>query len=403
MLELALASITFGQCVLAATLLMMRGVRTHAYVPLALFFSIYAVTLSSTLALHLNPSLEMPLIATSLAVVLLMWPMLWFYLEAMTAQSIWRFRRRHLVHVAPVSLGVICAAMMAGLPEFTRNALFIDDQTVELTVQAALTMLMVILIIIVWLVQAAAYLILGLRRLVRYRRTLKDVFASTEKREMSWLIPVFIALGVTWAFEFVDLSSDSVFIPGHIEEVLNLSLVFTLAVWGSRQTPGFDQAYLACDPDMLTKFGYGAESPIPQEAFSTNQKKYEKSALTEDQARRICGKLERLMQVEHPYLDPDLSLPRLAQRLSVSRNILSQTLNETLNRSFFEYVNSYRIKASLPHLTEGTNSILTIAMDVGFNSRSAFYKAFKAETGLTPSAFRNLLQSDPNTAPTETI
>jgi len=100
-----------------------------------------------------------------------------------------------------------------------------------------------------------------------------------------------------------------------------------------------------------------------------------------------AGKLEKLMQTEELYLDPNLSLPMLAKRIGVSTNILSQTLNEKIKSNFFDYVNKYRIAASLPMITKRNSTVLTVAMNVGFNSRSAFYKAFKRETGTTPGSY----------------
>lgn len=94
------------------------------------------------------------------------------------------------------------------------------------------------------------------------------------------------------------------------------------------------------------------------------------------------------MERDKLFLDPDLSLPKLATKLGVSRNILSQILNEKIECNFFDYVNRYRIHESLNILKEKNYSVLDVAMSVGFNSRSAFYKAFKKEVGQTPSKYR---------------
>ena len=73
-------------------------------------------------------------------------------------------------------------------------------------------------------------------------------------------------------------------------------------------------------------------------------------------------------------------------------NQVSQTLNQEIGASFFDYVARWRIAASKPLITAGDASVLTVALDVGFNSRSAFYKAFKRETGLTPKGYRAVHQ-----------
>ena len=94
------------------------------------------------------------------------------------------------------------------------------------------------------------------------------------------------------------------------------------------------------------------------------------------------------MSKETLYLDPNLSLQKLANHLAISPNYISQTLNETLCTNFFDFINKWRIEAAKPKILANKDSVLTIALEVGFNARSSFYKAFKQETGQTPSEFR---------------
>nr|WP_275442563.1 AraC family transcriptional regulator [Pseudoalteromonas sp. OOF1S-7] len=94
------------------------------------------------------------------------------------------------------------------------------------------------------------------------------------------------------------------------------------------------------------------------------------------------------MQEKQLYLDADLTLQKLSQVSGVSPNYLSQVLNETLQMNFFDFVNHWRIEASKSRLLASKDSVLHIALEVGFNARSSFYKAFKKETGLTPGEFR---------------
>ncbi|MBL4544564.1 MAG: helix-turn-helix transcriptional regulator [Oceanicaulis sp.] len=67
---------------------------------------------------------------------------------------------------------------------------------------------------------------------------------------------------------------------------------------------------------------------------------------------------------------------------------MSQTLNGHLGTTFFDYVARWRVQAAQPLLLAQEASVLTIALEVGFNSRSTFYKAFKRETGLTPKDYQ---------------
>nr|WP_290444209.1 AraC family transcriptional regulator [Pseudoalteromonas sp. XMcav2-N] len=96
------------------------------------------------------------------------------------------------------------------------------------------------------------------------------------------------------------------------------------------------------------------------------------------------------MQDDKLYLDAELTLQKLSDASGVSTNYLSQVLNETLKVNFFDFVNHWRIEAAKARLLAGTESVLHIALEVGFNARSSFYKAFKKETGLTPSEYRRV-------------
>ena len=59
-----------------------------------------------------------------------------------------------------------------------------------------------------------------------------------------------------------------------------------------------------------------------------------------------------------------------------------------MNTNFFDFVNKCRVEAAKPKIIANEDTVLKIAMDVGFNARSSFYKVFKKETGETPTEFR---------------
>lgn len=93
------------------------------------------------------------------------------------------------------------------------------------------------------------------------------------------------------------------------------------------------------------------------------------------------------------YLDPNLSLQKLSRHVGALPNQVSQTLNEQIGASFFDYIAQHRIEAAKPMILDAKASSLAVSLDVGFNSRSTFYKAFKRETGMTPKAFRDAAAS----------
>jgi len=120
-------------------------------------------------------------------------------------------------------------------------------------------------------------------------------------------------------------------------------------------------------------------------------KKYERSNLTPERSERYLKKLLLLMETEKPYTDGDLTVQKLAERLTIPAQHLSQTINEKLNQSFSEFINTYRVEEAKRQLLDSKKkhySILAIAEEVGFNSKSSFNAVFKKYTNTTPSEFR---------------
>ena len=130
------------------------------------------------------------------------------------------------------------------------------------------------------------------------------------------------------------------------------------------------------------------EGESDNKAVPAPAKKYQRSALSTEQATRIADKINRVMKNDKLYLDSGLSLQKLANYVTISPNYISQTLNEKLSVNFFDFVNQWRIEAAKPKIIANNNTVLDIALEVGFNARSSFYKAFKQETGQTPSEYR---------------
>lgn len=119
--------------------------------------------------------------------------------------------------------------------------------------------------------------------------------------------------------------------------------------------------------------------------------KYESSTLSSQRAERHLQKLLEIMESEKLYTDCELSLQKLAARLSITPHHLSQIINERLNQSFSDFVNFYRVEEVKRNLLDPSKkhySLLAIAEDSGFNSKSSFNSIFKKYTNITPSEFR---------------
>lgn len=124
----------------------------------------------------------------------------------------------------------------------------------------------------------------------------------------------------------------------------------------------------------------------------TKPQKYKNSHLNEDEISNILGQLQKLMEAEKLYIDPEITLPKVAYRIGVKPYKLSQVINQKMDMTFNEFINSCRINdiQKLLKLPESQNvKIANLAFDYGFNSISVFNTAFKKFTNYTPSQFRN--------------
>jgi steroid delta-isomerase-like uncharacterized protein len=121
-----------------------------------------------------------------------------------------------------------------------------------------------------------------------------------------------------------------------------------------------------------------------------------------DVAAGIATELGAYFEAEKPYLQSDLSLVYVSDRLGYTRNQISYILNHVVGCSFYDFVNSHRIDHVIEQMRgeEQSASTIELAIDAGFNSISGFYKAFKKRTQKTPTAFRKSMAAVENSSRT---
>lgn len=119
--------------------------------------------------------------------------------------------------------------------------------------------------------------------------------------------------------------------------------------------------------------------------------KYEKSGLSDEEKERLKTELISIMRTESLYLNNDLKLGDLSEKLDTTRHHISQVLNDKFEVNFFEFINQFRIEEAknlLASESSASLSVKEIVYQSGFNNKVSFYNAFKKETGLTPSEYR---------------
>ena len=222
---------------------------------------------------------------------------------------------------------------------------------------------------------AIGVIIYCIRLLNDYERSLYDNYAEVEGKSLNWLRITLIsgvALSATW---LVVTISD--FRPEYFLFDLTMLLLLGLSV-------------------LIYWIGYSMI--IRQELLETpifaisvkNNKTSESSDLsikTEDHYRRILD----IMEGEQLYRDPNLNMSVLSEKTGLSNGYLSQIINAKRGENFFDFVNSYRVydvqqKMINPEYSHYT--ILGIAQDAGFKSKSTFNAVFKKMTGKTPSEYK---------------
>jgi AraC-like DNA-binding protein len=138
---------------------------------------------------------------------------------------------------------------------------------------------------------------------------------------------------------------------------------------------------------------YGQElRPDPDE--KKDSEKYIKSGLKEQYASEYLEKLILFVEDNKPYLNRDLSIYDLSKMTGIPRHYITQILNEKHKKNFFTFINEYRVKEVIERFSDPKcdhYTILAIAYDAGFNSKTTFNSIFKNQTGLTPSEFREKL------------
>lgn len=212
-----------------------------------------------------------------------------------------------------------------------------------------------------------------------YKKRIRDSFSFIDKINLNWLKLIFtiwfISAGVLVPVSTLTVGGViglSVDLMQVLVEVSNVAFLFILGFYGFKQTTIFSNLDLAKSIDV-------------KELAS-----YERSGLNKEQAAHHHKQLLALMKEKKPYLNGELSAGELAQQLNISVNHLSQVLNTVQGQNFFDFVNGYRVQEVIEKMKDPRNhhlTLLAIALDSGFNSKTSFNNIFKKVTSQTPSQY----------------
>ncbi len=229
-------------------------------------------------------------------------------------------------------------------------------------------------------ISGIVYFIWSLILLKKHKERIQSEFSTLEKINLNWLRFLTYGLGLVWLLVIFTQNDGIIFIGVSI-------FVILIGFFGLQQKEIFGRENKPVELDLPVLEKNEVEV-LPTEVL--NKEKYAKSGLTEDAAVRHYAQLMSLMKDKELYKNADLSLSQLALELGIHSNYLSQIINEKEGKSFYDFVNYFRIEEFKHLIAQESNqqyTLMTVAFDCGFNSKSSFNRHFKKNMNMTPTEY----------------
>ena len=297
------------------------------------------------------------------SVILTYGPLFYLYIRAMTDKDR-RGTPIDVLHGIPFLLGLIAYGAYLSLP----GSGSASSGVVGFAVRSPWLVVLTLAIL-----QTIAYVVSIIRLLREHSERIKATYSTIDRINLGWLRRRLFVYAAIWAVGLamvaaVRLESRAIGLVGQI--------VFFLIALNT-----FVTGYLAMlQPEIF--FGLSEARPA---------RRYERSSLTPENAALHKTRLLELMEREKSFLDPEITLPKLAQALEIPVAHLSRVINDLFGRNFYEFINHYRVEDAKRRLAmpdAGREKLITVALDCGFNSLATFNRVFKELAGRTPSEYR---------------
>lgn len=232
---------------------------------------------------------------------------------------------------------------------------------------------------VIMLIQSLFYALYSCEIINRHQKKIQEFSSDTYPISLNWL--KYIAYTILGSGIIITIYN-IIFIAERPSTYLNLAFliaIYSIAYYSLKQ----EEVYPAEPQQAESIFLLHEESKINE------PQKFR--LLSEEETEIIKQRLLVIMDSEAPYLDGDLNLIKLSQLMQVTPHQLSYVINTGFNENFFQFINKYRIEKAKQLLADSKNnnlSILGIAFESGFNSKTSFNITFKKFTDLTPSEFK---------------
>lgn len=228
------------------------------------------------------------------------------------------------------------------------------------------------------------YSVLAILEVRNYKNRIDEVYSSHSKTRIGWIR--FLAWSMfTLTFFALVLSVGMLLIN-------SIPVGFFLATAVGATIIIYYVAYFfLLHPNALADISLNLRQSAGISAFNEpHQQKKNDSILPDFEL-----KINHLLDTEKIYQKPDITIGELAHRAHIPVYLTSKIINQRLNTNFYSLINQYRLRQVKHELLQNPNkTIIEIAYNAGFNSKTSFYEAFKKDTGLSPSEFIRKNQSD---------
>jgi AraC-like DNA-binding protein len=377
--QLAAAAAAVQGVFLSAALLAHRGNRTANRLLAALMVA-FTIYLASSVYYATGVFYRYPhFFGISYQMPWVFGPLVYLYTRAASDRA-WRFRRRHLLHFVPVAVSTLLAIPYYVMSGAEKIAVYERLQT------GALPMLIAVVDPFKF-ASGIAYSVATLAYLRRHQKRIRQSYSNTDRVNLTWLLRLASAAAAIWVLA-TSLRLGAVgprLRDAHVSLAIAV-VVYGIGYRGLRQTEIV--AYETAEEDDRP---ISAAAAVPE---SSTRRQERPAALSTAEAERLERDLLALMTRERLWKDPDLTLADLASRLESTPHKISELLNARLRQTFYDFVNGYRVEDVQRRIASGetrTRTILNLAFDAGFASKSTFNQAFKTRTGQTPSAYKRTL------------
>ncbi|MGE5498393.1 MAG: helix-turn-helix domain-containing protein [Syntrophothermus sp.] len=313
--------------------------------------------------------------------ILLIGPLLLFYVRNIAGNS--SFTPKDFLHFIPFLLFFLILSPVAVHGRNSLYAVFLYNSPVLMGLG-------------VWtliVLQFGYYWYRIIRKVNIHIYAVESEFSDTEGKTLTWIKAFVHIFGVF--FLVLTLSIVIVLHGGNyflVDRIVSISLSLTIFVLGYE---GFFQQDVFTEIIKVTPHAMIDENQA--EVSSEPEGHKEKISRTPNIGNsELVQSLLAYMEDRKPYLDEKITLTELARKLNMTRNQLSAVINNDLGISFYNLINKYRVEEVKRLLADPANrnfTILAIAYEAGFPAKSSFHSIFKKFTGLTPSEYRNGLDS----------